>query len=181
MSTGLLWSVALALLLFWAVGAYNRLVRLRSQALQAFGALALQLQRRNLLAQGFGLPDAAEGGPPVAEAVAALAGLHAAAQQCAASLAAAKARPLDRPSMAALGAAQAVLLEAWQRLLAGLPERRGARTPDRQRAEWEQAALQLAAASDEFNQAVLRYNGAVAQFPASVLAAVFGLRRAGTL
>ncbi len=29
--------VALAVILFWSVGAYNRLVRLRSQAIAAFG------------------------------------------------------------------------------------------------------------------------------------------------
>ena len=37
--------VFLALLLFWAVGAYNRLIRLRSAALQAFGALDAHCQR----------------------------------------------------------------------------------------------------------------------------------------
>ena len=37
-STLLVWSLA-ALLLFWAIGAYNRLVRLRAQAIAAFATL----------------------------------------------------------------------------------------------------------------------------------------------
>ena len=43
-SNPFLW-IFLALVLFWAVGAYNRLVRLRSTAIQAFGALDAHLMR----------------------------------------------------------------------------------------------------------------------------------------
>ena len=42
-----------ALLLFWSVGAYNRLVRLRSRASRTFAALALLLQRYGELLQDY--------------------------------------------------------------------------------------------------------------------------------
>ena len=38
--------VVLALLLFWAVGAYNRLVRLKNIIANAFGQIDVQLKRR---------------------------------------------------------------------------------------------------------------------------------------
>ncbi|RYH08363.1 MAG: lema family protein, partial [Alphaproteobacteria bacterium] len=41
----LLWSLV-ALLLFWFVGAHNRLVRLRSAAVQAYGALDALIVRQ---------------------------------------------------------------------------------------------------------------------------------------
>ncbi|KAB2899823.1 MAG: LemA family protein, partial [Burkholderiaceae bacterium] len=43
-SSPIFWATA-ALLLFWTVGAYNRLVRLRSCVIQAFGGLDAHLVR----------------------------------------------------------------------------------------------------------------------------------------
>ena len=42
--------VLVALLGFWAVGAYNRLTRLRGAAISAWGPLDAQLRRRQALA-----------------------------------------------------------------------------------------------------------------------------------
>ena len=46
----ILW-IAVALIVFWAVGAYNRLVRLRSQTVQAFAAVNEQLSKYVALAR----------------------------------------------------------------------------------------------------------------------------------
>ena len=58
------WWLALvaALLFFWAIGAYNRLVRLRKAATRAFAALAAQLVRQLVWVQGC-LPEPMRGGP----------------------------------------------------------------------------------------------------------------------
>lgn len=48
LSSPVLWGLSL-LLLFWAVGAYQRLLRLRAAAHQAFGALDAYLVRQQAL------------------------------------------------------------------------------------------------------------------------------------
>lgn len=180
MSDSLILMVFAAVLVFWTVGAYNRLVRLRSQALQAFGALAVQLRRHIALAtQAAGVsPDVSN----VSEAPGtATAGLEAAASQCLASLNAAKAKPLDPAAIAALAAARGVLAMAWQRLASAPHDLGGAPLPESLHAEWEQVLQQVTSAAGEFNQSVRRYNAAVGQFPALLLAWLFGFRAARPL
>ncbi len=114
MSPSLLFWVAAAALLFWSVGAYNRLVRLRSEANTAFIALEIELTRQVQLVQSF-LPaqdDQAAGQDGDSVFWTSLGG---AASQFAASLAAARNRPLEREGIEALGAAQDVLATAWER------------------------------------------------------------------
>lgn len=101
--------IFLALLLFWAVGAYNRIVRLRSAAIQAFGGLDAHLMRMMAM---LGEYEAAQGPAPAAHADA-RAALWAATTQFGASLAVARARPLDAGAGAALLTAREVLEAAW--------------------------------------------------------------------
>lgn len=171
-----LWSVA-AVLLFWTVGAYNRLMRLRSDANSAFAGLASELASQVDLVR-HQLP------PPEATQPASLdndgsfwAGLHGAAGQLAASLAAARARPLDPDGIAALSSAQDVLTMAWERAARDdAHDLAGPRLPDTVLARRAQLALQVHAASEQFNQAVARYNQGIAQFPAVLLAWLFGFK-----
>lgn len=179
MSDSILLIVLGAVLIFWAVGAYNRLVRLRSQSLQAFGALDAQLRRHLGLAQTAAQAAFVQG--KAQEAASPAAGLDAAASQCLASLAAARAKPLDADAMAALAAARGVLDMAWRRFTHerdGLAE---AALPERLQHEWEHVVLQVLAAAQEFNQSVQQYNDAVQQFPALLLAWLFGFRAARPL
>src|SRR5438874_11375773 len=107
-SSVVLWVFA-AVLLFWAVGAYNRLMRLRAEANSAFAAVEAQLVRHVELVRSH-LP------PPDATQPASLdndgsfwSALHAAATQFAATLASVRGKPFDPDGIAALGAAQGVL------------------------------------------------------------------------
>lgn len=169
-----------AVLLFWTVGAYNRLVRLRSQALQAFGALDAQLRRHIALAQSAAQASFVHGGAHDASTPAA--GLDAAASQYLASLAAAKAKPLDAEAIAALAAARGVLHMAWQRFAhAPRDAVQGPAITEKTEHEWNHLVLQVAAAVEEFNQMVRHYNEAVRQFPALLLAWLFGFRAARPL
>ena len=171
-----LWACA-AVLGFWAVGAYNRLVRLRAGAIAAFAGLAGELSRQVDLVRK-NLP------PPEATMPAALdpevsiwAGLHAAAAQCAVSLGAARSRPLEPQGIAALDAAREVLDMAWERAeREDVHDLAGPRLPDTVIARRAQLALQTRTAISLFNQAVDRYNAGIAQFPAVVLAWVFGFK-----
>ena len=93
-----LWWVALAVALFWAVGAHNRLVRLRSAAAQAFGALDAHLAQLLALLATYEAAQSSAGAPPAVQRDA----LQAAAAQCAEALAGARAHPLRTAAVAPL-------------------------------------------------------------------------------
>ena len=176
-----MWSISLdwivlAVLVFWAVGAYNRVMRLRSACVQAFGALdSYFLQTQGLLSEWSAAQAA---GDDVADAQRLA---HAAWQQSlaamGAALAGARARPLHAQSMQALEQAHDAQFAAWQ-ALKNLP---GAPDDLAWRLRWQQQQAQTGLAADQFNTAVAQYNAAIAQFPARVLAWFFGFRAARPL
>jgi LemA protein len=177
-SSIVLWSVA-AVLLFWSVGAYNRLMRLRAEANTAFGALETELSKQvALVRECLPPPEPTQPAPLDGEPTSFWAGLHGAAAQFAASLAAARARPLEPEGIAALAAAQDVLTMAWERAERDdAHDLAGPRLPETLTVRRAQMVIQVRAATDHFNQAVARYNAAIAQFPAVVLAWLFGFKR----
>ena len=178
-SSSIVWWCLFATLLFWSVGAYNRLVRLRSQASRTFTAVALQLQR---YAEIVAVVHTAEGPAPepVAEEVSNLSwtALHGALQQLMASLAAARDRPLQASAIRALAAADEVLQNAWLRVCTDGHGQDGAPLSPSLLLQWQDANLQVQHARIAFGQAVHSYNAAIAQFPARLLAWLFGFRMA---
>ncbi len=181
----LLW-LLLGVGVFWSVGAYNRLVRLRSAALQAFTALdALMVVQGELLRKVLPSADALWAASRPAELSDSVptrwAGLGGAAAQFNASLVAARTRPLDPDKAAALTAATKVLVMAWQRVRDEGHDLAGAPIPENLQTQWDQLSLQCAAARERFNDAVGAYNRAIAQFPAAMLAWLFGLQPARPL
>jgi len=179
-----------ALVLFWVVGAHNRLVRLRSAALQAYAALDAALLRQLDFVQ-------AQADPAEAVDAAASASLRAATQQLVTLLATTRVRPLDPPAMAALGTALRTWLSAWERLhpesvlsfdadgtlsrpapLGGPGEPAApAATP----LAWPEPSAAAEIARGQFNLGVTHYNTAIAEFPALLVAWVFRLRHAAPL
>jgi LemA protein len=172
----ILWTLA-AILLFWAVGAYNRLMRLRADAKAAFANLEGELSKQvELVRKHLPGPDATQPAPLEHEG-SFWAGLHGAAAQCAASLTAARHRPLEPQCIAALSAARDVLAMAWDRAQRDdAHDLAGPRLPETVTARRSQLALQTHSAAELFNQAVARYNEGIGQFPAVVLAWVFGFK-----
>lgn len=172
-----LWTVA-AVLLFWAVGAYNRLMRLRADANTAFASLEVELSKQiDLVRHQLPAPEATQ--PAALEAGGSFwAGLHGAASQFAASLAVARHRPLEPAGIAALSSAQEVLAMAWERAERDdAHDLAGPRLPETVTAQRAQLAMQAHAAANQFNQAVARYNEGISQFPALLLAWLFGFKR----
>ncbi|QIL83175.1 LemA family protein [Diaphorobacter sp. HDW4A] len=181
------WLIVFAVLVFWAVGAYNRLMRLRSAAIQAFGALDVELLRRTAL---LGEYDAAVTGPRVPQDAQMHEALRASGTQYAASLAVMRSRPLDAHAGAALVAAGKVLDAAWQTLVDASQAQPLQEAGDTDSVHSTMMALnslversahqrtQIDLATAQFNAAVDHYNQAVAQFPASMLAGVFGFKQA---
>jgi LemA protein len=176
-STWLWWAVS-AVLVFWAVGAYNRLVRLRADANAAFQALEAQMSRQIALVESCLPPEEADAAQSVFEGGSAFwGGLQGAAAQFRASLAHARARPLEPERIAALGAAQEIFEMAWERAERDdAHDLAGPRLPENITGEREQLARQAQVATRQFNESVTRYNEAIGDFPALLVAWLFGFR-----
>ena len=160
----------LAVLVFWAVGAYNRLVGLRAVIRRRFGPIDQQLAARSVLL--LQLIDGLAHEPEVAAHD--LEALRAARSQANSALDVARARPSSAESIKALRVAMQILVEARKRLT-GVPK-----APEHQPLVAELAACDnaLRFAQDQFNDAVQEYNAAVSQFPTGLLATVFQFRGA---
>ena len=181
MSTGQItaWAVG-AVLVFWGVGAYNRLVSLRNDISRAFVPVDAQIrQRHQLLEQWVDALRPARPGDAVAfDAVIAACG------QLQAACDVVRSRPSAARPMASLRLAEDTLAEARLRLKGVLPTQVD-----------ELAALGVASLTEElatadntlvfarrqFNQATQGYNEALDQFPTWLIAGLFGFRGAGIL
>jgi LemA protein len=185
MSSLFFWSL-MGVVFFWAIGAYNRLVRLRAQVSQAFATLDAQLIRQLVWVQGClpaSMRDGARAlpGEPADPVVAAWASLGSASDEFTTTLAAARARPLDAPAVAALTAAQGVLdmawLRAWHQAHALVP----ASLPEDLPEQRDKLLSRIGPLRDAFNDAVRVYNEAIDQFPALLLARLFAFKPAGLM
>jgi LemA protein len=175
-STVVLGAIA-AVLLFWAVGAYNRLMRLRAEANTSFAGLEAELSKQVALVRECLPPSEATQPAALEQGVSFWDAVHGAAAQFAASLAAARARPLEPEGIAALSAAHDVLAMAWERAERDdTHDLAGPRLPEAVTAQRAQLMLQTHVAIDQFDRAVSRYNEAIAQFPAVLLAWLFGFK-----
>jgi len=183
MSNSVMVWFAVAVLLFWAMGAYNRLVRLRSQGIHAFAALEGLFNQYVLIVktncpQADELRSIHDSDQDQKISAEAWNGLAAAAEQFNASLKVAHVQPLNGPAMSALVTALATLNLSWSRL-SDLPFNVTEPVlPNHLQLQWDQLALQVDIARSEFNRRVDNYNEAIHQFPALLLAWVFGFKPA---
>lgn len=163
-----------AVLLFWATGAYNRLIRLRAACILAYSELDIQLVRYPALISAFSPADRMDTMPVVL-------GLLSAAKQFDESRKAVQARPLDPLAMDALATAYTTLLMSWAKLCSEPPDLAGNRLPDNLYQKWQTIGLACESARLEFNRCVSLYNRAIVQLPARGLAWVFGFKAARML
>lgn len=167
-----LW-VFVAVMVFWAVGAYNRLVRLRAAIKQAFASVEAHIRQRDaLLAQwtdGLRAPLVNE--PHSVDAVVAACGQVMAASDHA------RAAPSAVRPIGSLRLAEEVLGDARSRLTTLLNGVGLAVQAE------ELAAVDgtLGFARRQYNEAAQTYNDAVTQFPTWIIAGVFGFQPAGAL
>jgi LemA protein len=168
------WIALAAVLVFWAVGAHNRLVALRNEIVRAFGPLDEQFRlRQQLLRKQAGeLTDSGAAQPVDLEA------LQAALMQADAACAHARVHPGAAGAIASLRLAEEVLASTRQRLTAA-----AAADPAMAELATRLAAgdASLAFTRESFNAAVGAYNAAVRQFPTWLVAALFRFRPAGLL
>ena len=171
--------VIAAVLGFWVVGAYNRLVRLRNGIGSAWTQLDEQLRRRASVLDALltAVRPRMEGGDPHA-----LDAADAAQRQVQAAADAMRSRPVQEPGSASLVAAEGVLASAQARVAALLDENPVLRADAQVHQaldELKAVDLRLQFARQGFNVAVDGYNDAARQFPTTLVAWAFGLRRAG--
>ncbi|WP_256330637.1 lema family protein [Variovorax sp. YR216] len=184
--------IAGAIALFWFVGAYNRLMRLRSAALQAYAVLDAALVRQ----LDFVLARVAEEEPSATPLESPSASVRAAANQLSTLLAATRLRPLNPAGMAAMSTAMHVMLAAWQRLhpdavvsfdADGTLSRPASLEGHGEGAEvsipiaWPEPSAAAEMARAQFNLAVTQYNAAIADFPAVLVAWIMQLKAAAPL
>jgi LemA protein len=174
-------AAALAVLLvFWMLGAYNRLVGLRNAIGTAWQQVDEALARRGAavapLVAALRAPLGAEG--------AAFDALLAAQAQVAAAADTLRAKPVLSESAAAAVRAEAAMSSASARVLALLdlhPALREDPAVAEPAATLRDSAPRLAFARQVFNDAVSAYNGAARQFPTRLLTRLYGFGTAGRL
>lgn len=176
----ILWLTGGAVLVFWLLGAYNRVMALRARIVQAWPAIHEPLQRRRelltaLIAQSRADWPGAAG--VLDDALAALGEASGAADVVAR-------RPAAESASASLAAAEQRLGAALQALREGID----AAPALHERDEVAAALLELRGLDDRqafarlaFNEAAAAYDAAIRQWPTRIVARLFGFEPAGRL
>ncbi len=163
-----------AVVLSWAMGAYNRLVRLRAKGLLAFSDLEqilgqqLALISTNFLEDAVVIDDAPEDWHH----------LLASTRVVSTALKVAHAQPLNGAATSGLKDGMEAMGLYWRQLVNLPPDLAGSFLPPSFQLQWEQLAFQVDRAKFEFNQSLINYNEAKDQFPANLLAKIFGFQSA---
>jgi LemA protein len=173
-NTVLVWVVT-AVLVFWALGAYNRLVRLRSQGIVAFAVLANIFNQYVLFIKNCSRNEARV--DPAPDWV----GLDDAVALFASSLSLAQAEPLNEARMKTLKTSYESLVSYWTQLERLTPDLQNSVLPSGAQAHWMHISVQADIAQAEFKRAVENYNQAISQFPALLLVWIFGFKPAQSL
>lgn len=178
--------VLLALLICWAVGAYNRLVRLKNVIANAFGQIDVQLKRRYDLVPN--LVEAAEKcfqhEQRTLEDVEAVEAVISARNQALAASDAVRSKPTNARAVTALSVAERTLDDSLGRLFSladAYPELKADEIVQALSRELASTENQIAFSRKVYNDAVFDYNNAQGQFPTLMLARLFSFSASATL
>lgn len=163
----------LALAVFWVVGAYNRLVRLKNGIANAFGQIDVQLKRRYDL-----IPNLVEAAKKYLQhEQETLEAVIAARNQARSASDRVASRPGQADAVIALAAAEQTLGGSLGRLFAlaeAYPDLKADQTIRELSEELTSTENKVGFARQAYNDAVLDYNNAQGQFPALLVARMFG-------
>lgn len=170
----------LAFLLFWAVGAYNRLIRLRNEITNAFAQIDVQLKRRHDL-----IPNLVEVARKFLEHERdTLERVTAARAQVMAATDLVKTRPNQSGPIQSLSMAEGVLASAmtqFKAVVEAYPELKADQNMRELSEELTHTENKVAFSRQLFNDVTLDYNNAAHQFPTNVVANLFGFKTAAML
>ena len=171
-STSLISIAVMALLTFWAVGAYNRLVRLKNTIANAFGQIDVQLKRRYDL-----IPNLVEAAKKyLSHERETLEAVITARNQAKTASDAARSRPANALAVTTLAVAEQALTSSLGSLFAlneAYPDLKADQTIHELTEELTSTENKVTIARQAFNDAVLDYNNAQGQFPTVLVAKLF--------
>ncbi|RZI43866.1 LemA family protein [Herbaspirillum sp. HC18] len=174
--TGLIILLAVVLLvLFWAVGAYNRLVSLQNQVKNAFSQIDVQLKRRYDLIPN--LVETAKGYMKHERET--LEKVIVARNQAVAANAKASSDPSDSGAMRQMAAAEGVLASSLGKMFAlseSYPDLKANQNMMQLTEELTSTENRIAFARQAYNDGVMQYNTSREQFPGSIIAGMFAFR-----
>jgi LemA protein len=176
MSVSLWVFIALGLVVFfWAVGAYNRLVRLKNAIANAFGQIDVQLKRRYDL-----IPNLVEVARRyLAHEAQTLEAVIAARNQARTAEQTAATSPLNAGALGALAGAEQALGGALGKLFAVVEDYPDLKADQNMRELSEELTStenRVGFARQAYNDHVLEFNDAAAQFPTLLIARLFGFQ-----
>lgn len=176
MSVSLWVFIALGLVVFfWAVGAYNRLVRLKNAIANAFGQIDVQLKRRYDL-----IPNLVEVARRyLAHEAQTLEAVIAARNQARTAEQTAATSPLNAGALGALAGAEQALGGALGKLFAVVEDYPDLKADQGMRELSEELTStenRVGFARQAYNDHVLEFNDAAAQFPTLLIARLFGFQ-----
>lgn len=178
--TQLISIAVLALLVFWSVGAYNRLIRLKNTIANAFGQIDVQLKRRYDL-----IPNLVETARKyLSHERETLEAVITARNQAKSASDSVRSRPSNALAVTTLAIAEQALSSSLGQLFAlneAYPELKADQTIRDLSEELTSTENKVAFARQAFNDAVLDYNNAQAQFPAVLVASLFSFAPAAVL
>ena len=170
--SNLIFVALFAMCVFWAVGAYNRLIRLKNTIANAFGQIDVQLKRRYDL-----IPNLVEAAKKYLQhEQATLEAVMTARNQARAASDVARSRPANALAVTTLASAEQALGGSLERLFAvaeAYPELKADQTIRELSEELTSTENKVTFARQAFNDAVLDYNNAQGQFPAVLVARLF--------
>jgi LemA protein len=172
-------SIAAALLLFWAWGAYNRLTRLKGDLLGAFGLLAKAVESRSAVQLRMLHARILHSDQAHLEKL--WSDMEAAVQACASSAALAALNPADDKRVHKYSQAENSLARLMVQAREQSQDLAGAPWPADITAELTRSEANILTQREAVREAIARHNEGVAQWPAALVASLFGMRRAAEL
>jgi len=170
----------IAVVVFWVIGAYNRLVSLRNVFKNAFAQIDVQLKRRYDL-----IPNLVETAKAyMAHERETLEAVIKARAGAVAANSAAAADPGSGAAMKQLVAAEGMLSGALGKLFAlaeAYPDLKANQNMMQLSEELTSTENKIAFSRQAFNDSVMSYNTAVEQFPSNVIAGMFSFKTAELL
>ncbi len=181
----LLWGL-LALAVFWCVGLYNRLMRIRARGLDALGSVEKHIKAYGACIQPHLVGVGAHSGSVTAtegdtQLPFAWSQLQLAVESLEAACKAARNTPLAIGPMEAFTQCLDAVEQKWAALRNAPADLAGSAVPGNLMVEWEEATHKVQSARGGYNQIVARYNEAIGQFPARIIVGTMGFKPAGTL
>jgi len=167
-------------ILFWGVGAYNRLVSLRNQFKNGFAQIDVQLKRRYDLIPN--LVETAKGYMKHERET--LEAVIAARNKAVTANAAASVDPSDTAAVQQMAAAEGALSSSLGKLFAlseAYPDLKANQNMMQLTEELTSTENRIAFARQAYNDGVMLYNTSLEQFPGSIIAGMFAFKPAELL